>query len=96
MIEGIKEEDSKLFYEIDWRFVEDMAKRMSLNKGKYPIFNWKKPMDIEKLNQAITRHFIEIQKGNLSDEQSFGHYIALACNSMMIVHQLKIENENPF
>ncbi len=93
-MEGIKEDEEKLYYELDWEFVEGMAKRMQTNKGKYPKWNWMKGIDVDKLNQAMTRHFIEIQKGNLSDEQKFGHYYALACNSMMIIHQLKEEDKS--
>ena len=86
--EGIKEEENKLFYELDWEFIEGIAERMALNKSKYPPFNWTKGIDKEKLNQALIRHFMEIQKGNLSDEQYLGHYYALVCNSMMIINQI--------
>lgn len=86
---GVKEDNNKLSYELDWEFVEGVAQRMSMNKGKYEPFNWKKEMDISKLNQALARHFIEIQKGNYSDEQRYGHYYALACNAMMSIYQLK-------
>lgn len=87
---GIKESEGKLFYEIDWSFIEDMAIRMSSNKGdKYPVFNWKNQIDVKELNSALIRHFIEVQKENYSDEQELGHLIALACNSMMMVYQLK-------
>lgn len=90
MMNGIKESKDKLFYELDWEFVEKMAERMALNKGeKYPVFNWKKPINIEDLKQANVRHFIETQKGNYDDEQKLGHWYALACNAMMIVYQLK-------
>ncbi len=89
-MEGIKEENGKLEYELDWEFIEGMAKRMSLNKGKYPPYNWRKGIDIEKLKNALARHFMEVMKGNISDEQEMGHLYALACNAMMIVAQQKI------
>jgi len=86
----IKDSKDKLFYEIDWSFVKKMAERMALNKNnKYPVFNWKNGNNVEELKQAITRHFIEIQDKNYSDEQLYGHFVALACNSMMIVYQLE-------
>ncbi len=88
---GIKEEEGKLEYEIDWEFVEGMAKRMSLNKGKYPPYNWKSKIEIGKLKAALTRHFVEIMKGNYDDEQDMGHFYALACNAMMICAQKKIK-----
>lgn len=89
--EGIKEKDGKLFYELDWRFVEAMAIRMQENKGdKYPPFNWKKPINKEDLIQAINRHHIEVMDGNYSDgDREFGHIEAYACNAMMLWHQLK-------
>ena len=94
---GIKESAGKLFYELDWEFIQGMAERMAQNKGdKYPKFNWKNPIEIEDLNQALIRHFIEIQKGNYDDGQELGHFYALACNSMMIAYQLKNKDENPF
>lgn len=87
---GIKETENKLFYELSWEFIEQMATRMAINKGdKYPPYNWLKPIDPEQLKQAITRHFIELQKGNLHDDQELGHIIALACNSMMLWYQYK-------
>ena len=89
-MEGIKEEEGKLEYEIDWEFVEGVAKRMSLNKGKYPPYNWKNAIDEEKLKNALSRHFIEVMKGNYDDEQEMGHLYALACNSMMICAQKKL------
>jgi hypothetical protein len=94
MSDGVKEDKEKLYYELDWEFVEGMAERMNLNKGKYPRWNWMLGMDISRLNQAMIRHFVEIQKQNISDEQDYGHYYALACNAMMIIHQLKKEKED--
>jgi hypothetical protein len=92
MNSGIKENKDKLFYELDWSFVKAMAERMSQNKGddKYPRFNWKKKIDVEELNQALIRHFISVQEGTFDDGgQENGHLIALACNAMMLVYQLK-------
>lgn len=90
MKEGIKESEGKLDYELDWDFIKGMAVRMSQNKGKYPPYNWKKPIDVDKLKQSISRHFIEVQEGNYKDEeQDYGHLYALACNAMMIIYQLE-------
>ncbi len=95
---GIKQSEGKLFYEIDWEFIQGMAERMADNKGdKYPRFNWKSPIDTTELNQALIRHFIEIQKGNFDDDgQHLGHLYALACNAMMIAYQLRTTDEFPF
>ncbi len=91
-----KDNNNKLFYEIDWEFIEGMAKRMALNKqnGKYVRFSWKdQDLNMADFNQALVRHLIEILKGNLNDEQEFGHYYALACNSMMIINSLKYKEK---
>ena len=88
---GIKEDIDKLEYELDWEFIEKMAVRMQKNKDKYPKFNWKNKIEINKLYEALTRHFISLQKGEKDDEEvNYGHIIAIACNAMMIYYQEKI------
>jgi len=90
-ITGKKETEGKLNYEISWRFIEEMAKRMQNNKGnKYPAYNWKKPINIEDLKQAINRHHIEVMEGNYKDgDEELGHVVSYACNAMMLWWQLK-------
>jgi hypothetical protein len=89
-IEGVKETEGKLNYELDWEFIQQLAERMSHNKGKYEPYNWTKPMDVEKLKQSLFRHVIEVMKGNYSDDgREFGHWESIALNSMMINYQLK-------
>ena len=87
---GKKETKGKLYYEISWEFIEEMAKRMANNKSdKYPLYNWKKNIDVEDLKQAINRHHIEVMKGNYKDgEEVLGHIVSYACNSMMLWEQL--------
>lgn len=91
-IQGIKETDKKLIYDIDFEYIKGMAERMQLNRDKYPVGNWTKPIDIDALKQALFRHTIEIMQGNYSDEQKFGHLYAIGCNAFMIINQLKNEN----
>ena len=87
---GKKEENGKLNYELDWEFIEQLAKRMSQNKGKYEPYNWTRPMNVEKLKQSLFRHVIEVMKGNYSDDgDKFGHLLAISLNGMMINYQLK-------
>jgi hypothetical protein len=88
--EGIKEKNGKLHYELSWEFIEEMAKRMANNKSdKYPLYNWKKSIDVEDLKDAINRHHIEVMKGNYKDgEEVLGHIVSYACNSMMLWEQL--------
>ena len=90
-----KETEGKLFYELDWKFITQMAERMASNKkeGKYNLFNWKKPMTpfgIDSLKQATMRHLIEVMQGNYEDDgREFGHIEAIADNMMMLNYQLK-------
>lgn len=90
---GIKEVKGKLYYELSWEFIEEMAKRMANNKSdKYPLYNWKKNINIEELKQAINRHHIEVMKGNYKDEDEvLGHIVSYACNSMMLWEQLRLK-----
>lgn len=93
MIKPTKISEGKLFYEMDWEFIEGMAQRMKLNKqnGKYDVFGWRdNGVDIDQMNQALIRHLMAILKGELQDDdQKYSHYYALACNSMLIINQLK-------
>jgi len=86
---GKKESNNKLVYDIDFDFIIMMAGRMQRNRGKYPVGNWKKKIDVEQLKQALFRHTMEIMQGNYDDEQCYGHLIAVACNAFMITYQLK-------
>jgi hypothetical protein len=88
--EGIKETERKLHYELSWEFIEEMAKRMANNKSdKYPLYNWKKSIDVQDLKDAINRHHIEVMKGNYQDgSEVLGHIISYACNAMMLWEQL--------
>jgi hypothetical protein len=86
---GIKETKDKLIYDIDFNYITCMAERMQLNRGKYPVGNWKKDIDVEELKQALFRHTIAIMQCQYSDEQKFGHLYAVGCNAFMIIQQIK-------
>lgn len=92
MIQWYKESDYKLSYELDRYFVEAIAKRMEQNKWKYPPYNRQKPMDIEKLKQALFRHTIEVMKGNYTDIEDYDHLQAISLNAMFIYYQLTHAN----
>ena len=63
---------------------------MSANKHKYEPYNWQKPVDVEKLKQALFRHVIEVMKGNYEDDlRPLGHLESVSLNSMMLYYQLK-------
>ena len=93
-MKGIKETEKKLIYDIDFNYVKGMAERMQLNRDKYPVGNWQKPIDVDSLKQAMFRHVLEVMNGNYSDEQKFGHLYAIGCNAFMIIAQLKINHED--
>lgn len=91
---GKKETEGKLFYELDFQFIKQMAERMQSNKenSKYEIWNWKKPMTpkgLENLKQAMWRHIIAVMCGEFEDDgREFGHLEAISNNAMMINYQL--------
>lgn len=94
-MEAKKDTKGKLNYELDFEFIKGMAERMAMNKDKYEPYNWQNPMDVEQIDNAITRHLMEIRTGNLDDDgQKLGHYYALACNAMLAVYQLKNQDKN--
>jgi hypothetical protein len=86
--DGHKESNDKQEFELDWGFIESMAKRMTKNKTKYGKDNWKKPMDTEQLKQALFRHVLQVMKGNYHDEDKLDHLDAIALNCMFIRYQL--------
>ena len=90
MDKAYKEKEGKLFYELDWDFITQMAERMASNKGKYEPYNWKKLDNVEDLKQALFRHVIAIMKGEYEDDgREFGHLEAAADDLMMINYQLR-------
>lgn len=88
-----KQTEGKLFYELDFDFLTEMAKRMQANKsGKYERFGWKKGLPLEEVKQAGLRHYLEVMKGNYKDgDEEYGHIVATALNCMLMLHELKRE-----
>ena len=85
-----KETEGKLFYELDFDFITQMAERMASNKGKYEPYNWQKLDNIEDLKQSLFRHVLEVMNGNYQDDnRAKGHLEAVAINAMFINYQLK-------
>ena len=91
-----KETEGKLFYELDFKFIKQMAERMASNKGKYEPYNWQKLDNIEDLKQSLFRHVLEVMNGNYEDDnREFGHLEAVAINAMFINYQLKRNDVSP-
>ena len=91
-----KETNGKLFYELDFAFITQMAERMASNKGKYEPYNWQKLNNIADLKQSLFRHVLEVMNGNYKDDnREFGHLEAVAINAMFINYQLKRNGVSP-
>ena len=91
-----KETEGKLFYELDFEFITQMAERMASNKGKYEPYNWQKLDNIDDLKQSLFRHVLEVMNGNYKDDnREFGHLEAVAINAMFINYQLKRNQVSP-
>ena len=91
-----KETEGKLFYELDFEFITQMAERMASNKGKYEPYNWQKLDNIADLKQSLFRHVLEVMNGNYKDDnREFGHLEAVAINAMFINYQLKRNEVSP-
>ena len=94
-INGLKESNNKTsLLEIDPKFLVLMANRLNRNKDKYPLNNWKKPMEVLPLIDAMERHFIDLkslildEQPVLTTEEFLDHLAAIACNCQFIYHQL--------
>ena len=91
-----KETEGKLFYELDFEFITQMAERMASNKGKYEPYNWQKLDNIEDLKQSLFRHVLEVMKDNYQDDnRAKGHLEAVAINAMFINYQLNRNDVSP-
>lgn len=94
--EGIKESLGKVSYqEIDPKFLYLMAVRMSKNKDKYPVNNWKKDLDKLELLDALERHFLDLKCLLLNElpihnptETEQDHLAAIGANAMMLNYAL--------
>ena len=84
--QGYKETENKISYEeIDWDYIKQMALRMNQNKDKYGKGNWKLPISLEDIEQALLRHVIAILNPDLLDpETRQQHLAAIGCNAMIL------------
>jgi hypothetical protein len=90
MENGKKESEGKQHVEYDWEFLQAQMTRVGKNKHKYKFENWKNPIDIHSLKDALLRHTMEVMKGNYTDENvELDHLSAVALNAMFIYYQLK-------
>ena len=95
--QGYKETENKISYEeIDWDYIKQMALRMNQNKDKYGKENWKLPIDIGSIEQALLRHVIAILNPSVIDNETRQqHLAAIGCNAMILnYHKSGYENTN--
>lgn len=91
-LEAIKDQQDKpSFLEIDPNFLEAMAWRMTANKGKYPVNNWKGLTDRFTILDAIYRHANDIKRmleggESLTGETIQKHCAAIACNAQFLFY----------
>lgn len=96
---GIKDFQGKISYqEIDWNFINAMAKRLNSNKiqfgGKYEIGNWKLDIDLKSIEDALIRHVISLINPNPEDtESALDHLAAIGVNSQILFYHLN-KNKN--
>ncbi len=93
--EGIKENNNKTSYEeINWEYIERIAKRMNSHKNKYPKNNYKNKIPIGDLEQATLRHLLKMLSPIEGDKETYmDHLDAIGCNAQMIHEQLKNVNK---
>jgi len=93
---GEKETEGKVsFTEIDPEFIALIAQRLSANKDKYPVGNWKEPMNLDYLLDALQRHTIDLRmlldgrRPVFNKEETIkDHLAAIAANCQFINWQI--------
>lgn len=89
---AIKDNDNKISYqEIDPVFIAELAYRLSANKDKYPVGNWKKGLEIPLILDSIDRHLTDLKLLILGerpyhnpDEFIDDHIAAITANLMFL------------
>ncbi len=93
---GEKETGGKTsLQEIDFEFIDLIAKRLNQNKDKYPVGNWKKPMNVFNLLDALQRHIVDLrmlmdgrEPVYNKEETMQDHCAAIAANCQFINWQI--------
>jgi deoxycytidine triphosphate deaminase len=82
---GVKYDGGKPRFDlIEPRFIEDIAKVLTLGSIKYGDNNWKNGLDEKRIFAALQRHAWAMQRGELIDvESGCLHSAHIACNAMM-------------
>lgn len=94
---GLKHNNNKVsLLEVDPSFIRLVAERLSANKDKYPLNNWKQPIEPLELFDALERHVQDLKCLLLgeppifnSDETINNHLAAIAANAQFLHYQIK-------
>ena len=77
---------------IDFTAIEDMVRVLEFGKSKYGEDNWKKGLVQKQTLDSLSRHLIELMKGNPIDEESkLPHIAHVMANAMFYAHFEKKE-----
>lgn len=82
--------DKVSYQEINWKFVEGIARRINRHKGQYPPFNWriKSPDEFYNIQDALIRHMVDFASKDWSKDTAMEHLEALGCNVMFLYDYL--------
>ena len=85
-MDGIKFDQDKLRWGlVPWKEMEDVVKVLMGGASKYSDDNWMK-VDIERYRDAILRHELAYQGGEIMDKDSGIHHLAhVVCNALFIM-----------
>ena len=94
-MEGIKFDDDKLLWSlIPWGPMHEVAKVLTDGANKYTADNWKK-VDADRYREALLRHTLTYQGGEINDPDSKSHHLAhVVANALIIMwHESQPEED---
>ena len=85
-MDGIKfDKDKVLWGQVPWPQMEQVAQVLTDGAKKYSPENWKK-VDVERYREAILRHLLTYQGGEMNDPDSGSHHLAhVVANALIIM-----------
>lgn len=91
-LNGYKESEGKIYYDLDWQLIQDLGELLFSNKvengGKYNRENWKKDLNIKDLEDSLERHFMKYKLGLVDEE----HDLSIVANIMMLRYLKRLRN----
>jgi hypothetical protein len=96
-MKGVKHDQGKTRYDlVNPRFLEALAKVLTMGASKYGANNWKDVDDFEaRYTAALHRHINQWQQGEELDQESGLHHLAHAtCNLMFLMDGVHYANKD--